>query len=84
MAATRDDIATWLERGKQEGASHMIVVCDTWDHEDFPVFVAPGESVRERLSEYANPSAMSRVMEVYSFALPIEGQLSERRAWHPD
>jgi hypothetical protein len=30
MATTRDDIRAWLKRAP-EGATHMLVVCDTFD-----------------------------------------------------
>lgn len=36
---TRNDIAQWFEEGKALGATHMIVAVDTYDHEDYPVYV---------------------------------------------
>ena len=47
MAATRNDIKRWLAEARAQGATHMIVVCDTYDWEDFPVYVRPEEDVRE-------------------------------------
>lgn len=41
MATTKADIAQWMEEGKTKGATHLIVVCDTFDWEDYPVFVYP-------------------------------------------
>jgi hypothetical protein len=38
MAATKQDIIGWLDRGKAQGATHVIVVCDTFDWDDYPVF----------------------------------------------
>ena len=41
MAATYEEIKGWLDEGrKRKDITHMIVVCDTWDHEDYPVYVA--------------------------------------------
>jgi hypothetical protein len=48
MAATQEDIRRWLKEAKKEGATHVIVVCDSFDHEDYPVPVMPGENVREK------------------------------------
>ena len=45
MPATRDEILAWFDRGAALGATHMIVVCDTFSYEDYPVFVMPGEDV---------------------------------------
>lgn len=84
MATSQADIHEWLKEAKQKGCSHMIVVCDTFDHEDYPVFVMPNESVKDKLETYKPASNMQRVMEVYSLSLPIEPQLAEHRAYHVD
>ncbi len=81
MAATKDKIREWVERGVKTGATHVIVVCDTWDYEDYPVYVESSQSVQEKLSYYQNAS-MQRVMEVYNLSMDIKAQLNEHRAWH--
>jgi len=81
MGTTRDDIRAWLERGKKEGATHVIVVCDTFDYGDYPVMVMPGENANEKFEEYCKKE-MQRVMEVYDLRMDIESQLKERRAFH--
>lgn len=57
---------TWLSPPKEKGVvyTHVIIVCDTFDHEDYPVYVKAGESVKERFAHYNGPN-MQRVMEVY-------------------
>ncbi len=81
MGTSTDDIRKWLLRGKQEGATHVIVACDTFDWTDYPVNVQPGEQVKEMVREYQARS-MQKVMEVYNLSLDIETQLGEVRAWH--
>jgi hypothetical protein len=81
MAATKEDIIEWLERGKKQGATHLIVVVDEYDWEDYPVFVKPGENVREIEHKYIG-SSMQKVMEVYSYAVDLEKQLTEHRSFH--
>lgn len=83
MATTREDIARWLERGKQEGATHVIIVCDTFDHGDYPVFVKGGPAAaREKYQEYLNGEhEMQRVMEVYNLSGDINAQLSAQRTF---
>ena len=31
MSTSRETIRTWLQAGMQKGATHVIVVCDTFD-----------------------------------------------------
>lgn len=83
MGTTKEDIGTWFDEGVQQGATHMIVVCDTFDYEDYPVYVKPGEDVREKYEQY-NGKNMQRVMEVYSLKKSKESQLDERRVFHFD
>jgi hypothetical protein len=80
--ASRDIIKGWLKEGKALGATHMIVACDTFAHDDYPVFVKPGEDAKEIAKKHQDPNKMSRVMEVYSYALDLEEQLAEQRAYH--
>jgi hypothetical protein len=82
MGTSKEDIRAWLERGKGV-ASHLIVVCDTFSYEDYPSWVYPDQSVLEQITKYQN-AGMQRVMEVYSYELPLEEQLNENRAWHTE
>lgn len=83
MSALRSDIKRWLESAKNQGATHLIVACDTWDLENYPVYVTPGQSVG---STYVGimASSMQTVDEVYSLVseTPLENQLKEIRSWH--
>jgi len=81
MATSQADIRGWFKRGLEQKATHMIVACDTYDHEDYPVFVAPGEDVRKKAAEYDGPN-MQIVMEVYALHLDMEMQLAEHRSFH--
>lgn len=83
MATSREEIGDWFDEGVQRGATHMIVVCDTLDHSDYPVYVQKGEDVRQEYSKYDGPN-MQRVMEVYSLSRPRDAQLTEGRAFHFD
>jgi hypothetical protein len=79
---TRQTIEDWLKRADSKNATHVIVVCDSFDHEDYPVFVAQGEDIHARIAHFQN-APMQRVMEVYNMSLPIADQLAEYRAYHP-
>ena len=83
MTATLNDIEDWLRRGIAKKATHVIIVHDTYDHENYPVFVSPGEDVFERASKYNGPN-MQTIDEVYDLSIDIDEQLNEHRAFHPD
>lgn len=80
MATQKSDIQEWLERGKEEGATHLIVVCDTFDWEDYPVFVSPHENVHEKEEHYNGN--MQRVMEVYKIDMDWDSQLNQHRSFN--
>lgn len=80
MATTKEDILRWLESGKEEGATHLIVVCDTFDWEDYPVFVSPQENVHEKEEHYNGN--MQRVMEVYNLSMDWDQQLNQGRSFN--
>lgn len=52
----RETLLKWLEEGRQTGAAHCLLVCDTWDYaegfEDFPVYVMPDDDVEEVIRKY--------------------------------
>lgn len=81
MPTSPSDIRRWLQEGQRRGATHVIVVTDTYDHVDWPVYVMSSENVREQYNE-SNGQNMQRVQEVYALHLDWEEQLLERRAFH--
>ena len=83
MGTSQSDIREWLERGKSEGTTHMIVACDTFDYSDYPVYVKSGQDARKYVDNLRSQQ-MTSVMEVYSYAMDLEKQISEHRAWNCD
>ena len=85
MTATRADIIRWVKEAQKKKATHLIVAVDQFDHDNYPVFVMPGEDAERRTLEVGRQS-MQAVDEVYSFTgkHTIESQLAERRARHYD
>jgi hypothetical protein len=70
MAATKETISEWFDRGIREGHTHLIVVCDTFDHEDFPVWADGNEDVKQKYANNNGESVMLKVMEVYQLPNP--------------
>ena len=77
MAMSLSDIRQAYERGERDGASHMIIAMDSFDYEDYPIYVAPGEDPRTRI-----PTNGDRVMECYRYTLGWPAQAAEHRANH--
>lgn len=74
------DLSKWFQRGVGQNSDYMIVVCDTYDYTDYPVYVDAGE-FEEKYKEYKEAS-MQRIMEVYNLSSDMEEQLSQRRAFN--
>ena len=66
---TNTDIGEWFDDGVELGASHMIIVCDTFDHEDYPVYVKQIPLPTEPKVESASRSAgrLYQVSDVRAF-----------------
>jgi hypothetical protein len=82
MAATRADISRWFDGGVSRGATHMIVVCDTYEWEDYPVYVTGTAEDARAEHTRLHGTNMRKVMEVYDLSLSKDEQMAERRAFH--
>lgn len=78
MGTSVDEIRAWLEEGKRDGKSHVIVVCDTFDHEDYPVFVSKDQNPRIVAKEYDSKN-MQKIMEVYNLSMDFDEQLNPKK-----
>lgn len=78
MATTINELKDWFVEGKNKGATHMIVACDTWDWIDFPIYVMPEQDVKNLYQTQVKRSDM-KVMEVYNLNKDIDIQLSQHR-----
>lgn len=68
MGTTREEVDQWIEAGIEAGATHLIVFCDSFSYEDYPVYVKPGQTVDEVKREVLK-TQMQRVMEVVDLHL---------------
>jgi len=84
MAATRHDTEMWLKRAQETGATHMLVMCDTFDYGYFPVYIGGNHPLaihNQTAKEVADErNGMEIVIECYSMSLDLEAQLNGRRA----
>jgi len=81
MTASRTDIERWLDSAKEKGASHLIVAVDTYNHDNYPVYVGHNEDIRKEIERVENGS-MQGIDEIYNMSLDIDKQMSEYRAYN--
>lgn len=79
MTATRNDIIRWFETAKEQGATHLIVMCDTFDHDNYPVYVMANQDIAKEVKKRSNNDNMQRVEEVYNINKDMDKQLSQPR-----
>lgn len=73
---SKSDIATWFEAGVKQGATHMVVVCDTFDYEDYPVYVTEKDKVRDVIAKHSEAAGnMQKVMECYDLRRSLGSQV---------
>lgn len=80
MSYSKHDIESAVRIGQMKGATHTLIVCDSFDHEDYSVHVMPGEDIHAAIHKYS--SNMQTVMEVYNLTIPLEPQLEARRSFN--
>ena len=76
---TKKEISDWFDRGVAQAADYMVVVCDTFEYSDYPVFT----DAKGCHDCCLDPGDMQRVMEVYDLRRDKTEQLNEARAYHP-
>lgn len=78
---TKQEISKWFDEGIKKGADYMIVACDTFDWEDYPIYCVGNNEARHEYKMHDNQN-MQKIMEVYDLAQDKEIQLCESRAMH--
>ena len=87
MTASLKDIIRWFENGLKIKAAYMIVVCDSFDYEDYPHYVSQSEAndFWTHFDRYDNKN-MQWIVEVYDLNRPWAQQSqTQGRVWNvPD
>lgn len=81
MAATKQDISGWFDVGVAQGSTHLLVVCDTYDWEDYPVYAKDDDDARKQYQKFHH-SNMQKVMEVYDLKKPMAPQMRGGRVFN--
>jgi hypothetical protein len=65
----------WFDKGVKDSKEFMIIVCDTFDWEDYPVYCM--ESDFKTVYKSHNRVNMQKIMEVYDLSMDKNDQLNE-------
>jgi hypothetical protein len=78
MTATRNDIEGWFDKGVSQGYDYMLVMCDSYDCENYPQYCQQSQ-LHELYHQY--PSNMQYVEELYDLHMDKESQIKQRRCF---
>lgn len=76
MTANYSEIKNWVYTAKDKGCTHLIIGCDTFDYDNYPIYVMPEDDIIKKIK------ATDKVDEVYNMSQPLEKQLKEPRSYH--
>lgn len=57
----RKDIKRLKNEAKQKGASHLLIVCDKFSSEQYPVFVMPSDNLKEIIIKFNDSKNMQSI-----------------------
>jgi hypothetical protein len=61
---TTDELREWIKTAAEKGAAYLLIVCDTFSWEDYPVYISPDEDLLEVIHKYDGVD-MQMVMDLY-------------------
>ena len=81
MGTPLSDISRWFDQGLAKGKAYLIIACDTFDYEEYPVYT-PSDLVEfwEIYNRCNNDINYVEVLEVYNLSLAKAPQIQANRA----
>ena len=73
---TQTEIGEWFDEGVAKGSAYMLILCDTYDWDDYPVYTSNGDEATRRAK---HPGEMQKLMEVYDLHMSRDEQLRKHR-----
>ena len=68
MAATKQDVDQWINEAKSRNCKYIISVCDTFEHDDYPVYCTNEEDL-EKIKPTYDGVNMQRINEIITVEL---------------
>lgn len=75
MAATRQDVDMWIKRAIKKNCEFIISVCDTYDYDDYPVYIKDEAELIEKYEEFngVNMQKINEIIKINDDGTVIEG-----------
>lgn len=71
MSTSMKRLMQWHQRGIDQKADYMIVACDQFDYEDYPVYVDGSVEDAVAKKKEIDGKSMTKVMEAYDLSKPF-------------
>ena len=81
MAVAKNRVQLWFKEGQSKNAHHMLIMRDTYEYEDYPVYVLKNEDTKKKIRELRENDNQV-VQAIFDLSLDMDSQLEERRAYH--
>ncbi len=78
MTATRNDIESWFKYGKAEGLEYLIVMCDSYDYDNYPKYCSRNQ-LQGTIDAY--PKDMQYIEEIYDLNMDMTAQVAQYRCF---
>lgn len=65
MTATRNNVDKWIEIGKEKRSRWILSMCDTYDYEDYPIYVDSSENIKTVI-KFNQTQSMQKINEIIS------------------
>jgi len=78
MSTTKADLKRWFKEGRADGNKWMIVVCDTFSYDDYPVYVKKDAEFDAVYRKYVSGENMQRIMESYDLSKDMNTQMTSK------
>jgi hypothetical protein len=59
MQASEEEKASWVAEARRQGATRILIVCDTFSYEQYPVYCRDEAELQSKTREY-NSKSMQR------------------------
>ncbi len=79
MSASMQNIKSWFDEALKNKCTHLIIVTDTYDYSNHPVYVNEVEDVRKIADQITNERNMEKVEEVYLMSMGWKSQSRSQR-----
>lgn len=65
MSPMEKDNQEWLEKARAQGAKYLLNVCDTWDYDNYPVFLDTDDELTAARKTYSqNMQRIDAILDV--------------------